>query len=142
MYNPEFRFLIANQELGNINNNILNDNLIYRFYDCINIFIFLEIILLSAKPVFPFLIGTTYKSIGYIWNKFWESLTPGNKILETVLIVSNLIAFAICIFVMYEFSEMINKTIIDLKIKNQEKDKIITELLSKNDEKIIANNKD
>lgn len=142
MYNPEFRFLIANQELGNINN-ILNDNLIYRFYDCINIFIFLEIILLlSAKPVFPFLIGTTYKSIEYIWSKFWESLTPGNKILETVLIVSNLIAFAIGIFVLHEFSEMINKTIIDLKIKNQEKDKIITELLSKNDEKIIASNKD
>ena len=63
--------------------------------------------------MFPFLIGTTYNSIEYVCSKFWQSLTPGNKIIETVLIVSNLIAFAICIFVMYEFSEMINKTIID-----------------------------
>ena len=137
MYNPEFRFLIANQEMENIDDNtFLNDNLIYRFYDCINIFILLEILLLSSKPVIPFLIGTTYKSIEYVCIKFWESLTPGNQILETVLIVSNLIAFAMIIFVINDFSEIINKKVINLRIENQEKDKIIAELLAKNELKI------
>jgi hypothetical protein len=137
MYNPEFRFLIANQEMENIDDNtFLNDNLIYRFYDCINIFILLEILLLSPKPVIPFLIGTTYKSIEYVCIKFWESLTPGNQILETVLIVSNLIAFAMGIFVINEYSEIINKKVINLRNENQEKDKIIAELLAKNELKI------
>jgi hypothetical protein len=137
MYNPEFRFLIANQEMENIEDTtFLNDNLIYRFYDCINIFILLEILLLSSKPLIPFLIGTTYKTIEYVWIKFWESLTPGNQILETVLIVSNLIAFAMGIFVINEYSEIINKKVINLRNENQEKDKIIAELLAKNELKI------
>ncbi len=127
MFNPEFRYLLIQEERNGDMIPIIDKHIIAAICVCgINAFV-IGLIAISAFKVFSYA-GVISK---YIWIALWNTLTPGQQWLELALIVSS-IASAAMMFMAFEgMSNIIDKNFEKIKAEVAKKDERIKELEAK-----------
>jgi hypothetical protein len=127
MFNPEFRYLLIQEERNGDMMPIIDKHIIAAICVCgINAFI-IGLIAISAFKVFSYA-GVMSK---YIWTALWNSLTPGHQWLELAVIVSSIVA-AVMMFMAFEgMSNIIDKNFEKIKAEIAKKDERIKELEAK-----------
>jgi hypothetical protein len=122
MYNPEYRYLIQQDNGDNTNwfeAELFAGIIVVGVNSAIlftSLFITLEIIKLSYKISSLFVI------------KLWSLLTPGNQWLELFLIFSSLLLFVIIFYIFYDLTNAIDNHFIKLKNSISEKEIKIRQL--------------
>jgi ABC-type multidrug transport system fused ATPase/permease subunit len=131
MFSPEFRVMFTQEA----NNEIM-------LFD--NQYISLQIIMFVVGVLVMFSLGW----LGYLllllvsqlttygWTLLWNSLTPGNELIELILIVTSLVAAGFMFSAMKGLSELIDNKFRKLKNENQIKDARIKALEAELDSKI------
>jgi hypothetical protein len=131
MFSPEFRVMFTQEA----NNEIM-------LFD--NQYISLQIIMFVVGVLVMFSLGW----LGYLllllvsqlttygWTLLWNSLTPGNELIELILIVTSLVAAGFMFSAMKYLSELIDNKFRKLKNENQIKDARIKALEAELDSKI------
>jgi hypothetical protein len=130
MFNPEFRYLLVQEENNNVMMPFINNDIIITIF----IFICAGINVLAISTIF----WMSYKLFGYsslitkfIWTALWHSLTPGNQWLEIALLVSSIIAAYFMIIAFKGIEEIIDSGFTKLKNEINKKDEKIKELEAK-----------
>ena len=127
MFNPEFRYLLIQDERNGNMMPIIDKHIIAAICVCsINVFI-IGLIAISAFKVFSYA-GVICK---YIWTALWNSLTPGQQWLELAFIVSSIVAAVMMIMAFEGMSNIIDKNFEKIKAEIAKKDKRIKELEAK-----------
>jgi hypothetical protein len=126
MYNPELRFLIA-QENGEMFPFPFIDTHIFAAVIVVGINLFISsFVIMGIYKLAMILLNLSFVACQYLWS----ILTPGNEILEVALISSSIFAAGMWILAMNELSTKLDSTFEKLKNRLKEKDSRITELES------------
>ena len=127
MFNPEFRYLLIQEERNGDMMPIIDKHIIAAICVCgINAFV-IGLIAISAFKIFSYS-GIISK---YIWVALWNLLTPGQQWLELAFIVSSIVA-AVMMFMVFEgMSNIIDKNFEKIKAEIAKKDERIRELEAK-----------
>jgi len=128
MFNPEFRVMFTreahNEMFPLIDNHIVSAIVVCGF----NVFCILSLGWIAYK--------TLYFGAGVaqcVWSLIWESLTPGNELVEITLILSSLVATGIMFSTMKRMADLLDEGFVKLKNEIKAKDEHIKEL-----EEVIA----
>jgi len=130
MLNPEFRFVIE-QEHGEVGLMQLIDHQLFTkvFNTIMNVFITFCVMIFASKTTIS-IVMLMFDFLNYTLTRGWNLLTPGNQLLEAVMIVSTIIMFITMILAMNEMTNQLDISFTILREQCREKDKRISELES------------
>ena len=124
MFNPEFRYLLVQEERNGQMMPLVDPHVLGAIFVCgINGI---------AISTICFLL---YKFWGYVSIPFkkllvllWNSLTPGNELFEIAVIISSIICCALIFFVIQDMAEVLDSGFTKLRNELNKKDERIREL--------------
>ena len=130
MFNPEFRFVIAQEDGEGLLMQLMDHQLFTKVFNIImNVFITFCVTVFACKTTISIFM-LVFPVLNYILTTAWNSLTPGNQLLEAVMIVSTLIMFITMMLAMNEMTNQLDNSFTILREQCREKDKRILELES------------
>ncbi len=128
MFNPEFRMLIAQENGEELLMHLMDHQLITKVFNTVmNMIITFGVTVFACKTTISIFM-LVLPVINYILTMAWNSLTPGNQLLELGIIVSTLIMFITMMMAMNEMTNQLDNSFTKLKEQSREKDIRIAEL--------------
>ncbi len=130
MFNPEFRYLLVQEERNGEIMPIIDNHIIAAICVCgVNAVVACGA-LMAAYKLFLYAGGMSK----YLWTALWNSLTPGNQWLDLAIIVSSLICSVVMVMAMRGMADVLDSGFIKLKNEIKKKDERIRELEAKLEE--------
>jgi len=127
MFNPEFRYLLIQEENNGEMLPFVHPYIISSLFVCITNLVRVCSIIWLAFKAFNFAgIGTKY-----VWTTLWNSLTPGNELLDMAIIILTLMSGIVMIFALKGVGDVLDKGFTKLKYEFNKKDERIRELEAK-----------
>lgn len=127
MFNPELRYLLIQEERNGEMLPLVPPHVISALFVCItNLVSVCSLVWLAFKAF-------NYAGIGirYVWTTLWNSLSPGNELLDLAIIILTLISGIVMIFALKGMGDVLDKGFTKLKNEINMKDEKIRELEAK-----------
>jgi|688.fasta_scaffold485223_1 hypothetical protein len=132
MFNPEFRYLLVQEEPNDEFMPIIDNHIIAAICVCgVNAVVACGA-LMAAYKLFLYAGGMSK----YLWTALWNSLTPGNQWLDLAIIISSLICSVVMVMAMRGMADVLDSGFIKLKNEIKKKDERIKELEAKLETKV------
>jgi len=130
MFNPEFRYLLDQEERNGDMMPMIGKHIIAAICVCgMNALVACGA-LLTAYKLFLY----TGDMSKYLWTTLWNSLTPGNQWLDLAIIVTSIISGVVMVLAMKSMADVLDNGFIKLKNELKKKDEKIRELEAKLEE--------
>jgi hypothetical protein len=128
MFNPEFRFLIAQENGEALLMQLMDHELFTKIFNTVmNMFITFVVTVFACKTTISIFM-LVLPVINYILTIVWNSLTPGNQLIELGIILLTFIMFITMSLAMNEMTNQLDISFTKLKEQSREKDIRIAEL--------------
>jgi Na+/alanine symporter len=128
MFNPEFRFLIAQENGEELLMQLMDHELFTKIFNTVMNMIITFVVTLFACKTTISIFMLVFPVLNYILTMVWNSLTPGNQLMELALIITTSFAFILTILTMNEMTNQLDNSFNKLREQCREKDIRIAEL--------------
>jgi uncharacterized membrane protein (DUF106 family) len=130
MFNPEFRYLLVQEENDNEMMPIIDKHIISAICVCSMNALFGCGALVAVYQLFKYSSFITK----YLWTALWNSLTPGKQWLDLAIIVSSIISGVVMVLAMKGMADVLDNGFRKLKNEINKKEERIRELEAKLEE--------
>ena len=127
MFNPEFRYLLVQEERNGDMMPIIDKHIVAAICVCGMNALVVCGALMAAYKLFLY----TGDMSKYLWSALWNSLTPGNQWLDLAFIVTSIISGVVMVMSMKGIADVLDNGITKLKNELKKKDERIRELEAK-----------
>jgi hypothetical protein len=127
MFNPEFRYILVQEQHNGEMLPLVPPYVISALFVCIT-----NLVSVCSVVWFVYkLFGYSGSAAKYIWTALWNSLTPGNELLDLAIIISTIISGIVMIFALKGMGDVLDNGFTKLKDEINKKDERIRELEAK-----------
>jgi hypothetical protein len=137
MFNPEFRYLLVQEERNGNMMPIIDKHIVAAICVCGMNALVVCGALMAAYKLFLY----TGDMSKYLWSALWNSLTPGNQWLDLAIIVTSIISGVVMVMSMKGIADVLDNGITKLKNELKKKDERIRELEAKLETKLEVEQK-